>query len=282
MLSSSIPLDKKLKCVFYGNCQCLLIWSILRLVPMFLEQYEDKFNCLSNYHLIANQTPLDLALLKDADLFIYQPIDSKHGQYATNKETGVLSHLKASCRMISFPYIYQSALWPLIKPALADDLVAEYGNFNKYINREVILDLKKQGHNLQEILNMWDQNKIDFNYAARYKASLQILRNKEAITDLKVSDFISQHIRTHRMFLTQNHPTSPIMVHCTKQLLKLLGIEEQLNLFALKDDFGYEKSQKSWPVSKYDLNYWKWSYPVKESANADKFYKDIITSIYEL
>jgi len=268
--------------VFYANCQGIQIWCVLRLSKIFMEFYEDKLNYITNYHHLYNKTELNYSLIQQADLFIYQPIDKKHGVYSTDLSVpgNVLSYCKPSCVLISFPYIYQSAMWSLIKPAKIDDLSGGYGNYDKYVNREVILALKKKGLTLKQVLQMWDQNSIDFNYQSRYENNLQILREKEALTDIKVSDFIDRHIHTKFLFLTQNHPTSPIIVHCVNQIFKKLKIDDELELFNLRADFGYEKPQKGWPVSKYDIQFWKFEYKSQEDSNATNFYKDIIKNIW--
>ena len=109
---------------------------------------------------------MDYSLIQQADLFIYQPIDKKHGIYSTDiiVENNIMSYLPSHCKTISFPYIYNSSLWILIQPANIDGYIGNYSDMDKYINREPIENLKKQGYSLNDVLNMYSNGKIDFDY----------------------------------------------------------------------------------------------------------------------
>jgi hypothetical protein len=124
---------------------------------------------------MGNRLPLPFDLLKKADLFIYQPLKNKHGQYATDN---VKNYLPAACKKISFPYIYNDALWPL------------YEDKDKIAGEEIILNLIEKGHSLKRIINMFCTEEIDFEFGRRFQKSMEILKQHEAITDLKVVDYI--------------------------------------------------------------------------------------------
>ena len=231
--------------VYYSNCQYAGINYFLQIsVP----KYYNIFH-LENYGLIKEKKSIPVDKLKEADIFIYQPIDKRHGIYSTDTtiENNIMSYLSPKCKTISFPYIYNSALWCLIPPANIDGYVGEYPDIDKYINREPIEQLKSQGYSLSDVLRMYSNNEINFDYENRFEKCIEILRDKERKCDVKVSDFIVKHIGYN---LKYNEFTFP------ENICNLPG---------------------EWPTSSSDMNYWKFEY---QCNIQDKWYIPHITNIY--
>ena len=94
--------------VFYTNCQ-------YRVLDYFIKNHINKIETkhIENYSLIKNKNQIPFDILKQADIFIYQPIDKKHGIYSTDisVENNIMSYLSPNCKIISFPYIYNSSFW---------------------------------------------------------------------------------------------------------------------------------------------------------------------------
>ena len=99
---------KKKCCVIYANCQERGFHVCLEKSEAFCEQYE--IHLYENYAMMIHKDPLPVDILKQADLFIYQPLADRHGIYSSEH---IKSYLPPHCKTISFPYIYNSALWPL-------------------------------------------------------------------------------------------------------------------------------------------------------------------------
>jgi hypothetical protein len=236
----------------------------------------EKFH-VENYGLIANKHSIPINIIEKADIFIYQPIDKKHGIYSTDitVDGNIMSYLPSNCKVISFPYIYNSSLWPLIPPCKVDGLIGDYSEIDKYINKEVIEELKYKGFSLNQVLHMYKSGKIDFQYDKRFKQSIEILKKKESLCDVKVSDFIINNISKYRLFLTQNHPTTCVFIHCVNQILSILGSSDKYDLFAYSENECSLSGE--WPNSSYDSRFWKFHYIVDVQ---DNFYIDHITYIY--
>lgn len=259
--------------VFYSNCQCQgLIYFLKDTIK------DASFEVIYNYSLISKKNIIPVDILNKADLFIYQPIDKKHGIYSTDKsvKNNIMTHLPEHCKCISYPYIYNSSLWPLIAPSVADGYVGDYPGMNKYINSEPIEKLKQEGYSLENVISMFMTGNIDFNYEERFKNCMNILRKKEENCDVKVADFIEENIKKHKLFFTQNHPTSYVFVHCVNQVLEILGYENKY------DVFGYPRNIVNlpgiWKHTTHDIKYWKFDYHVKPY---NKCYIGDIRKIYE-
>lgn len=260
--------------VYYSNCQYAGINYFLQIsVP----NYYNIFH-LENYGLIKEKKSIPVDKLKEADIFIYQPIDKRHGIYSTDVtiENNILSHLSSTCKLISFPYIYNSALWCLIPPANIDGYIGEYPNIDKYVNREPIEKLKLQGYTLDEVLRMYSNNEIDFDYENRFENCINILKNKEENCDVTVSDFIVKHIGSIRLFFTQNHPTTCVFVHIANQVLSILGYNVKFDEFAFPENICNLPGE--WPTSSSDMTYWKFKY---QCNIQDIWYIPHITNIYQ-
>ena len=186
---------KKL-CLIYANCQGGALNVFLQKSDEFSSRYQTKI--IENYSLIANGSALPVNSLRRADLFIYQPVAAKHGIYASDN---LKKYLPPKCLTISFPYVYNDALWPLFEEG------------TKIKGKEVIVSLIEQGFSLKKIVELFRAGQIDFQFERRFRESIAILRAKEAVTSVKTADFIIENLGIMKLFLTQNHQTSILYIH---------------------------------------------------------------------
>lgn len=259
--------------VFYSNCQ-------ERGIRFFLTKVIKgaRFNHIENYTLIKRKKRIPINVIESADIFIYQPIDSRHGVYSTDKSVAnnITTYLKQTCLMISFPYIYCSSLWPIIRPAIIDGFVGEYPGISQYINKEPIVKLLDDGYGVDDIIELYRSGKIDFNYEERHKRCMKILKDKELNCDVKISDFIENNIRHHKLFFTQNHPTTRVFIHCANQIIRILEIDT--NLFDPSDfPNNVSKLPGNWPHTSYDKEYWRFTFDM--DCSNDEHYIEHVRAI---
>ena len=62
-------------------------------------------------------------------------------------------------------------------------------------------------YKIDEILSLYDEDKIDFYFEERMNICMRSLREKEKDCDIKVTDFILNNFKDKRLFITQNHLT---------------------------------------------------------------------------
>jgi len=262
--------------VFYTNCQCRGIDFFLK--KRLTEVTEVNTKHIENFTLIKDKLEIPIDVLKNTDLFIYQPIDRKHGPYSTDPDIsgGIMSYLPSDCKKISFPYIYNSALWVFIPPAAIDGLIGEYVEVDKYENPQPIQRLKKLGHSLDEVLSMYSRGEIDFDYHNRFNKSIGILKEKEKHCDVKISDFIERNIRKQKLFFTQNHPTTCVFIHCVNQILSILGDDYMFDETLYPNNICNLAGRH--PHTSYDLRHWGFEY--KEEYVNDGNYIVHIKNIY--
>ena len=142
---------KKL-CLIYATCQGRGITAFLQQSAAFRDSYRTEI--VENYLAITNGAGNLFDVLQRTDLFIYQPVSARHGIYATDN---LRKYLPSQCITISFPYIYNDALWPLFEEA------------DKIKGKEVIVQLIEKGVSLKEIVDMFCAGGIDFQFARRFQ-----------------------------------------------------------------------------------------------------------------
>jgi hypothetical protein len=268
-----------LNIIFYTNCQGWLgLAEMMKTMDIF-KNY--NIEGISNYRYIRKQMKLPIQIFKDADIFIYQPLADSYEYYSTKT---ILTLLKSECKTISFPYIYNTAMWPFIYNSVDNfsdnkDFGEETTTLAKFKDIEPIIALKKDGKTLNEILAMYDNNEISFNYNERYHHCQNILRKKEEVTDVKIVDFINKHYLKHKLFYTHNHPTKIVLVNCLNQILQILGYNESFDEF--DNDFIDPlllKNKVTYPDSTSSNEYYKFNNP---NIN-DQYYKNLIKEVYTL
>jgi hypothetical protein len=267
-----------MKIYIFANCQGGAIARLLTIAGF------TDITHHHNYTYIYNTTldPVIENNLKTCDVFIYQPLSATYPIYNTNN---LLTYIKSSCITISFPYIYNDALVPLYI-ALRRDIpfngeYATQGENIKYGNIDVIAKLKHSGHSLDTILKMYYENTIDFDYERRMDLSINILKEKEDSTDIKIADFILNNHKKMKLFnyhlsskyMGCNHPSNALLVECANQILTKLG----------KSDIVYsgpELIAGTHHVSRYDLAFYKFEWATSETPQINTLYANMIVEMY--
>lgn len=256
-------------CLIYATCQGRAVEFFLNKSESFCELY--RIETIDNLLLIKSGASLPVDALRKADLFICQPVSARHGIYATEN---FIKYLSPQCKIISSPYIYNDALWPLFEGG------------GKIKGKEIIAALVEKGMSLKEIVDMFCAGKIDFQFARRFHESMAILRSTELRTDVMVADFIENKLSGEKLFLTENHQTSSVYMHCVNQILDILCLPR----LSLPDNLHPNEAAlpDCWPQSPYETEFygmgyrcdWRTFHPDKKDSNWHRFHLSIIGKIY--
>lgn len=218
---------KKKLCVFYGNCQMAVVMDYLK--THYPNRYD--YHLIVNYIILNDVTQLPVDLLKTADLFIFQPIQG-HGMGDTEYIKNNI--LKKKCKTISFPYIYFRGYFPdYVHDPNNVRTVSQprypFGIFGS--GHQKIMDYIAAGVSPNEIINKCMQldlltaNEVNDNL----KSTLNILKERESSTDVKISAFIAHYYKKTRLFHTAKHPTNYLL----KELMRQILIKMKLNARAV-------------------------------------------------
>jgi polysaccharide biosynthesis acetyltransferase WcbI-like protein len=198
-------------------------------------------------------------MLKTADCFIYQPLSNRYGVYSSDT---LLPLLPKTCKVFSFPYIYNDALWPF----------APSGDGLK--GGDVLIKLINGGYDMDGIIDAFCHREIDCEFGRRFDISMRILKEKEAHTNIKISDYILENLSIKKLFLTQSHPTAPVLIHCANQILNGLGYSERRPHQQVL--FDQAKYQDLLPVSPYESAHYGFEYAHEPDSNWKPFYSSEI------
>jgi hypothetical protein len=252
-LTNYFKIPKK-KILFCTNCQGNAIYLYLKNCIEFEDLYDVEW--IENWIMLkSGDKQKYLEKLKICDIFIYQPLKIKHGELSTETENGLKSYLKKECKLISFPYIYSSAFWPFFHHVSQEDEFYPGLSGQRITNKEIITDLIKK-ENRKMLYERYEKNNIDFKFKERFDNSIKLLKNNEEKTDIKVSDYILQHYKNKRLFLTKDHPTKYIIIYCANEILKLLKINHEIKEDDYEENYhnlldsSYNRPDKKWPVTK--------------------------------
>lgn len=259
----------KLNALFIGNCQNN---GLIKYLSQS-EEFQNTFNIKSyaNWELIENKESVPVLDIKQSDLFIFQPLAPVHGCYSTDPSVkdSIGYFVKPSCIKISYPYVYCSSLWPLIQAAMKE---------NRWFGGQAIDKLIKSGCNTQDIFQLFLDNKIDWEYETRFKETLEILQNKETLTDLKISQYIKDNIDKEMLFLMPQHPTSIIFLELSNKILAQLNMKliDKSIIKTINDanlpDSTYELSTNTFPMHRSIANNGRFEYVSNYSDKSDDFY----------
>lgn len=228
---------KKINIMIYTNCQGHHLKNVFNNLDIFKKYF--NIIILPNYIELGNKQKHFDYFLKEIDILIYQPIQDNH----INNSKNLLKKIPYYVKKISMPYIYCNWLWLFgLEIPNTMKLIKEYSNINSY-----------------DINHILKNNEINFNLINRMKESLNLLKEKESDTDIKVHDYIIQNYKEKRLFFTKNHITKPFIINISNQILKLLEINlilEENNI-----DLGIYNTYQFHPISTYvqnilNLNYY--------------------------
>lgn len=259
-------MQKKI-CIFYGNCQVIYgVYDKLKSISAF----ESKYNMFrfvnhdrDNYLKLIG---IDMNILTNADVFIYQPLNDKHGVYSTNN---IKKYLKNDCTTISFPYIYNSALWSVIWENAAPRFTIETFINCGYRN---IINLLHNNASKDEILQLYDNDELDFYFEERLNICMSSLKEKEQFCDIKVSNFILDNYKNHVIFGTQNHISELMINYLINNILKLLMIEHDINIYI----YSYANCCTTCFIDKYTDRYFAFGEKYNEFPRSNEKIKEYI------
>ena len=262
----------KLKALFIGNCQNGGLRDFLSYSQEFSNTFETKW--YANWQLIENQSCIPMKDVQEADLFVYQPLRPEHGCYSTDPtiEGSIGYYVNDNCIKLTHPYIFSSSFWPIVQ-------AGQGKNSNRWFGSDPINKLLVAGLDANQILNLFYKNQIDWEYNKRFEESIQILKNKESITDIKISDFIEKNFKNQLLFLIPQHPTSVIFLNLANQVLEKLNMKK-IDESAIKttndlglEDTTYNSKSNMFPLHESVINDFQLNFGKQYLQDSKNFYE---------
>jgi hypothetical protein len=262
--------------IFIGNCQCTGIQELLKFTNFF-----NKYNVLkqyANWELIKDNQSPPLEAIKNADLIIYQPLSDVYGCYSTNinNQESMFNHVKDTAQLISFPRIHNNSLWPIFHKNSSHNIYYGDDFYDYYYNKGI----SSKG----DFLDLYNSGQLDFRFEERFARNIDISRKKEENTLIKVADFIVNNVKSHQLFLTQDHVTSRVFHYCALKICDLLDLSFNDSFDIDSIDINHTRSPDSvygstnmmYPTSEYSTKYFGYQWSTPDIHSGHKFYENIL------
>lgn len=244
----------KKKILFYGNCQLLIgLYS-------YFDNIKEEYNIYKwqSYSYIREQQKINYNLLKEIDIFIYQPINLTYKEYSTDE---LIKYLNKNCLKIGIPFIYIDSFFPLIKKSIHGIDGGNILNDYKIINEEIIKNLKKK-YDYKQIIELYNQNKINFNYEKRFNENIQRMKEKEKNTHVKIVDFILSNYKNNKIMYMHHHPSKLIFDEIAMQVFEILKIDNDIN----KNNWNGLLSDEFYPYHISSIKYFNFNFDADKDA----------------
>jgi hypothetical protein len=206
------------RCIIYANCQGSYISHLLRMHPSFSRDFEIQYYV--NYQ---DQVP-SCEELRGADLFIYQPLSSKHRNAATDY---LLQYLPDKCIRISISYLTCDLYWPFsLTPDPRNKISSEYPFGPFPYGDTFVLDRLADGVAESSVWKQYvlghhlTDEQIYATLATSYYARQKDLDSRR---DQKIADYVMDNYKTKRLFDTPNHPSAELAVFQVRDILEKCG-----------------------------------------------------------
>jgi hypothetical protein len=130
--------------------------------------------------------------------------------------------------------------------------IGEKNVYGRIFGEEIIINQIKSGKNKEEIIHEYQEGDIDFKVVSRFTESLLIMKERESVTDIKLTNYISNNYRKNKLFITHNHPTNILMIETVRQILNLMSLKmAKLDLSQIKTSTSL--IQTNCPISTFDV-----------------------------
>ncbi len=213
----------KLKFAVYANCQGSGIAKTLLENKEFSEKYEfctvKPIQNLKQAHY--NSV---VSIIKEVDLFIYQPIQETKNRPAILSSGHMIKQLKPGANIISVPSLYFDGYFPHLQS------LNQISSVLNKVHDYFIAYAYAKGKTQQETLEILQSETL---YPKRvsenlFQRSLKNLnqREQQENINIKVSNFIEENYRNEKLFFQFNHPSRVLLKFVATSILKQLGIED--------------------------------------------------------
>lgn len=241
----------------YGNCQALGVSHFMRKArpDLIVESFQ-------NYQIILGEQTVEalVASASKCNVFVYQPVDNKHGHFST--DYFIRSIIPPTAKTVSFPYILSYGMFPLI------------GHGDGVIGMDDIKDILSS-KSKAECLAQYDANEFDFRLWSRHLACAAEQARREDDCDVKMTKWMMNY-SDHRLLLTYNHPSSLTFVQLAARVMEAAGLDWKEINHGGDNDVNLPCTE---PVSRYVIDEFGWN--VEPDASAHAHYRELLALAWE-
>ncbi len=222
-------LDKKM--VFlHGNCHMDIVESFLKSSVTFQKEYAvyptDRI-CTGKY--------VNEEILPEIDIWIHEDIQISNAFGYKVSDEYIKKYMSSTVFEIVMPHLYGlgAGFFPHAKQENKRNiglLNGAYENGMFPLRDEVIEQCVLENKSINEICQYVNRDYIisEEYIKSNFEEYIHKIKIREKEWDIKISDFILQHYKEKKLFYDKGHPTNIILKKISEEILKILGIQEEI------------------------------------------------------
>lgn len=193
-------------CLLHANCQGDEYEALLKLTPGFNDEWE--LRRFTNYI----REPVPDGLLRRADLFVYQHLEDKWGELASEV---MLKKLNSKAKALCLPNMFFKGTWPF----WVGQAPIDYGDY-------FLEKLITSGAEKAVILRLYLHNDLSkkFDLQGNFDETLSHEEKKEERCFCRIVPLLRQYWLNEPMFYTVNHPGKRLITYVYQELCRELGL----------------------------------------------------------
>lgn len=217
--------EQKIKVVVVGNCQARPLAEVLENLNPAIE-----VTAIAIVHLLKSEQFTEYQeAFKEADLIISQLVlDTYPCEFV---RTNFLKSTYGD-RVISIVNLYYTGYTPDWFYIRIPNVGPLRGPMGDYHNR-TIFESWQDNEKVSVAAERLRSRKYNKKYLPEIENSLQILREREKLVDVLITDLIQEKFKNKRLFFTFNHPTMFLLAEYASRVLIKYGIEITRELCSL-------------------------------------------------
>lgn len=206
--------------IIIGNCQSTHIKWILQTIT---DSSKHKIDSILVNTLTAEDEERVCKLLSKQDLIITQRIYSTF-KFEFVQTDFIRNNFKTN--ILQIPNLYFRGNTPdLIYLSLKNTrILSPLGDYHHHC----IYECWKNKKNIKDTVKFVQSENLMKNHPELFssvESSLNELKEREEVLDIKISDFIEKNWKTKRLFFTFNHPTTLLLLTLVKRIMKHSNID---------------------------------------------------------
>lgn len=223
-------LDKKI-IFLHGNCHMDIIESCLTSSKKFQTNY-----AVYPSPRVCTGEMLDKAVLADMDIWIHEDIRSDNIIGYKVSDEYLRQFMKDDIFEIIIPHLYGlgAGFFPYAKKKNDKNTALLNGSYENGMFPfcdDVIVKCMEEDMSIDQICRyVYEDNIIPAEYIIKnFSQYVERIREREKSWDIKILDFILEHYKTEKLFYDIGHPANIILEKVSVDILKLLGIQDEVS-----------------------------------------------------
>ena len=206
----------------YGNCQANLIAQFLEKSKKFSDEYVIvQFPGIHEFDKGEKENGINKKILSAISLFIYMNVKTDNRFSPFLSTALICEKLNSDCIRTSIANPYFTGYFPQIGKGIVRGAFEERGTFYE----DKLLSADSDFESILKTISNPDLYQQNF-LLEKANESLEKLKEKDELCDIKISDFVIANYKKYKLFHTFSHAANIVLKELSKRILDYLGYRD--------------------------------------------------------